>query len=45
MLKQTCPISIPEHLADKSGITLETLVDAIKKCEMPSSKVHIIIQR
>ena len=33
------------YLSDKSGITLETLVDAIKKCEMPSSKVHIIIQR
>ena len=33
------------YLSDKSGITLETLVDAIKRCEMPSSKVHIIIQR
>ena len=33
------------YISDKSGITLEKLVDGITKCDMPSSRVHIIIQR
>lgn len=32
------------YISDKSGIALGTLVDSIKRCEMPTSKVHIIIQ-
>ena len=33
------------YISDKYGITLEMLVDSIKRCEIPTSKVHIIIQR
>lgn len=33
------------YISDKSGITIENLVDRIKRCDMPSSQVHIVIQR
>lgn len=33
------------YLSDKSGITWETLIQRIKECDMPSSKVHILIER
>lgn len=33
------------YLSDKSGITWDTLITRIKDCDMPTSKVHIIIQR
>ena len=33
------------YISDKSGITLKALLNAIKRCDMPSSNVHIIIQR
>lgn len=37
----------PHHhyLSDKSGITWETLMQKIKECDMPTSKVHIIVER
>jgi len=37
----------PHHhyLSDKSGITWETLMQRIKECDMPTSKVHIIVER
>lgn len=31
------------YLSDKSGIEWDDLIDGIKKCKMPTSKVHIII--
>lgn len=33
------------YLSDKSGIVWDDLVKRIKDCEMPSSKVHILIER
>ena len=33
------------YISDKSGVTWDGLLDGIKKCKMPSSKVHIIIKR
>lgn len=33
------------YLSDKSGITWETLIQRIKECNMPTSKVHIFIER
>ena len=33
------------YLSDKNGISWEELTDRIKKCDMPSSKVHIIINK
>lgn len=33
------------YLSDKSGITWEDLISRIKTCDMPSSKVHIVIDR
>lgn len=33
------------YLSDKSGITWDDLVKRIKDCNMPTSKVHIIIDR
>lgn len=33
------------YLSDKSGISWEELADRIKKCDMPTSKVHIIINK
>ena len=33
------------YISDKSGITWNELIDGIKKCKMPTSKVHIIIKR
>lgn len=33
------------YVSDKSGITWNELIDCIKKCKMPTSKVHIIIKR
>lgn len=33
------------YLSDKSGILWEELIERIKICDMPSSKVHIIISR
>ena len=32
------------YLSDKSGITWGNLIRAIKECDMPTSKVHIIIE-
>lgn len=36
----------PHHhyLSDKSGITWETLMQRIKECNMPTSKVHIFVK-
>lgn len=33
------------YIFDKSGIALDELLVGIKKCKMPSFKVHIIINR
>lgn len=33
------------YLSDKSGITWEGLIDCIKRCDMPRSKVHVVIDR
>lgn len=33
------------YLSDRSGISIEKLLDAIEKCEMPTSSVHVIIQQ
>lgn len=33
------------YLSDKSGITWEKLIQKIKECNMPTSKVHILIER
>lgn len=33
------------YLSDKSGIEWDELIDGIKKCKMPASKVHIIINK
>lgn len=33
------------YLSDKSGISKEELLKRIKECDMPSSKVHIIINK
>lgn len=33
------------YLSDKSGITWEDLMKGIKDCDMPTSKVHIVINR
>ena len=33
------------YLSDKSGIKRDNLVNRIKDCDMPSSKVHIVIER
>ena len=33
------------YLCDKSGISLDELTDRINKCDMPTSKVHIIINK
>ena len=33
------------YLSDKSGITWDELIRRIKDCNMPTSKVHIIIER
>lgn len=33
------------YLSNKSGIAWDELIRRIKKCDMPSSKVHIIIER
>ena len=33
------------YLSDKSGITWDDLMKRIKECDMPTSKVHIIIDR
>ena len=33
------------YLSDKSGITWDELVRRIKNCDMPSSKVHVLIER
>lgn len=33
------------YLSDKSGITWDTLMQRIKECDMPTSKVHIFIDR
>lgn len=33
------------YLSDRSGISIEKLLDSIKKCEMPTSSVHVIIQQ
>lgn len=37
----------PHHhyLSDKSGITWESLMQRIKECDMPTSRVHIFIER
>jgi hypothetical protein len=32
------------YLSDKFGITWETLMQKIKECDMPTSKVHILIE-
>lgn len=39
--------SKPHHhyLSDKSGITWEKLMQRIKECDMPTSKVHVFIER
>ena len=33
------------YLSDKSGLTMGTLLKRISDCDMPSSRVHIIIER
>lgn len=33
------------YLSDKSEITREGLIDRIKRCDMPSSRVHVVIDR
>lgn len=33
------------YLSDKSGIAWDELIQRIKDCDMPTSKVHIIIER
>ena len=33
------------YLSDKSGIKWDDLVSRIEDCDMPSSKVHIVIDR
>ncbi|MDO5447960.1 MAG: hypothetical protein Q4F34_09300, partial [Prevotellaceae bacterium] len=33
------------YLSDKSGIIWEELIKRIKDCDMPASKVHIVIDR
>ena len=33
------------YISDKSGIKWDDLVSRIKDCDMPSSKVHIVIDR
>ena len=33
------------YISDKSGITIDNLIDRIKRCDMPSSNVHIIVQK
>ena len=33
------------YLSDKSGIAWDDLVERIKDCDMPASKVHIVIER
>lgn len=33
------------YLSDKSGIAMDELLKRIKECDMPSSKVHIIIKQ
>ena len=34
-----------QYLSDKSGISWEDLISRIKSCDMPTSKVHIVINR
>ena len=33
------------YISDKSGITMENLIKRIKTCDMPASKVHIVIDK
>lgn len=37
--------SKPHYLSDKSGIKWDELVRRIKDCDMPSSNVHIVLER